>query len=193
MKIELNDEHVAVIKKALESFSRFRMGQFKYGIEEAMMDKEWKDNRHDVLEETEKNLKDQFFPELSSGSHYGIGRDKEGDIAYEIHGLLKSYQICQQNVEPLEEDDLLRMYDSTGPLEISGVKLPDILEDYKYAYIKVQDSDIIEAFEAEDYKEMWELIQEANFPHSAKAKVIKDEDGKYMLKLQKPFYNKKKV
>lgn len=183
MKIELQEEHINILKGALETYSRLRMGQFNIAFQTALMDKDSCKLSYTETLQLENKLKENYFPELESNSFNGIGRDKEADIAYEMYQLLRQYTAMVNHTEPTEH---YFTKDFDDPLEISDVKLPVILEeDYKHHYIQIKDSAIIECYHNKDYEKMFDLIDDANFPKGSRSQVIL-EDGKYFYKVKKP-------
>lgn len=183
MKIELNEEHIRVLTLALETYSRLRMGQMSIALETAVGDKNVKTIDHDRIAEIEKLFKEEYFPELSFNSFYGVAADKDGSISNEIYQTLRQYtSIKNAGDEPV---DYHWTTNFDEPLHLSGVDLPKIDEDYKHKYIKITHTDIMMAYWKENWGVMWDKIDDHGYPKSSKKSkvVLKDEDLYLQLEL----------
>lgn len=79
--VELTQEQLDLVAKALEVYSRMHAGQFHIAFEEAIPKRVWALKKdHNVATHYEgllHQLKAMLFSELSAGSYYGVSSIKE--------------------------------------------------------------------------------------------------------------------
>lgn len=89
--VELQEEHISVINRALEVYQRLKMGQIKYALDEAF---DFPIDYDDAMT-IEKFVRNLLFMDLHPNSSYGIyNQQKVGDatLAYELYKTFKQYQ-----------------------------------------------------------------------------------------------------
>jgi len=130
IKIQFSPEHLPVLEKALEIYTRLRLGQIGIALEMSM------DEIHPrfKFEEIDILAKKALFPGLSSNSSYGIGSPKVGDgqIAYEVRKVLENFLSVKRN----------RGFWGSGvnfnePLSYSGIPFPKVEGFKKYMDFKI--------------------------------------------------------
>ena len=177
--ITFEPEHLSIISRALEAYSRAKMGQFGYMIEEIFPEKllDWQEK-----EDMEKLLRQIVFPDeslmRSSSASFGIMNEKTGDgqIAYEVHKLLAQY------IEVNKNDGYWGMGNRfDGPLKTSKVELP-VIEDFKkYIDYPIDDRKFDELFKNKDLKNCWEFVEKMGLPKGARSEII--DRGNAVMKL----------
>lgn len=102
-KLELTQDQADIISAACELYCRVGLGQFDRMVEfcmdkefyhrkEKMTDEEFNNwiDRRDKAESLVYEAREYIFPELQGRCHsYGIGRDPESNIAWNIHQVLR--------------------------------------------------------------------------------------------------------
>lgn len=89
--VELQEEHISVINRALEVYQRLKMGQIKSAFDEAF---DFPIDYDDAIA-MERFVRSFLFKDLNSNAFYGIyNQDKVGDatLAYELYKTFKQYK-----------------------------------------------------------------------------------------------------
>ena len=198
--IKFEDEHLPIISRALEAYSRARMGQFGIMIEQMFPEKliDWDDR-----DKIEKTLREIIFdePNMSSLSYsYGIGNENVGggQAAYEIHKVINQYISVQRSGGKWGYTT-----DYQDPLEYSGIKLPEVVGFKKYIDYPIPDVDykFTELYQAENWKVCWEFIDEiVEYDKGEKSEIVAEPyelvgEGHvdYFLRIWKPRLDKEEI
>ena len=96
--ITCNRKQISLIAQALEMNSRMICAQLSESFMPPIRDRIWKaidedDNYHEkrkIVEDSFQAIKTALWPELHYGEHYGIGRDDEADLGYEMYKQILS-------------------------------------------------------------------------------------------------------
>lgn len=89
--LEVTMETARIIDRACDMYMRLRNGQF----DELSWEMSRKKHQHSVLfdrEEFDNKLfeaRQIIFPDLPKNSNYGVGKDHDGDMAYEVHEVIR--------------------------------------------------------------------------------------------------------
>jgi hypothetical protein len=156
--VNFEPEHLNVLIKALETYERLRMGQFKIALDEAFDGKLQRETTR-VLEHLAQ--RDPIFNDLPKpNGAYGVGNPATGDacIAYEINKTLRNFRYFQTN------DGWVSAFhvDSRGPILLSGVKPPTIegfTTEKTFPLPKSIQSKAMKAFKLGEGATLWKIIE----------------------------------
>lgn len=96
--LTITQEQADIISKACDLYSRIRLGQFERLIDHTLEERLCdgldvgnfidRKNAANVLLESARKI---CFPELERNTSYGIGHDKDAQIAFGVHQVLRYY------------------------------------------------------------------------------------------------------
>lgn len=174
MKITLSEEHTKVILTALEAFSRMRIGQFRYALEEVFPKECW-DLGWDKMQELERPLKAAFFPNDPPNGGPGICSEQasDGRIAYEIQKTIQQYRALKKSGGWFGSG-----YDFDGNLlNPSGLPPPKIdgLDEMQYMDFLIPDQQkAYGLYNQKDYEKLFHHIGKTilNLPRGDKTEIV---------------------
>jgi hypothetical protein len=196
--IEFDERHLSTITIALEVYSRLRSGQIKFAMDAAFSDKELTYNDGDVIESIVRTLVFRKEDEIiqNRNSYYGVGclHMKDGTVAWEIKKVIEQYQHYQRN------DGMRSMCDVSGdgPLEISGIPSPKILDSIntywkpqkQFRIPQVKQESIKKAMQNKDYDKAWDIVyssfKKKPLPYGSKTR-IEEVSGSYYVIVEEPY------
>lgn len=179
--IQLTEKHLRVIETACEAFTRMRLGQIDYALDEIFP----KIDREDRKQITDF-VRIRLFPNLQQNASYGIGQKEVewGNEAYEIRQTIRQFLAVKRNngyFEPM-------CVTTDDPLKVSNEPLPIIPEFKKYLDFKIPKTIIgkLQKFILEKkYNELWEMIdKKMKLPKHGKAEIVWNEG---VVRCWKPF------
>lgn len=198
VSIEFDDRHLSTLVTALEVYSRLRSGQIKFAIDAAFWDKELTYNDGEVIESIVRTLVFRKDDEIinNRNSYYGVGclHMKDGTVAWEIKKAIEQYLHYQRN------DGMRRICDVSGdgPLEISGIPAPKVLDSIK-GYWKPQkefripqgkQESMRKAMNNKDYEKAWNVVyscfKKKPLPTGNKTR-IEEVSGTYYVIVEEPY------
>ena len=198
VSIEFDDRHLSTLVTALEVYSRLRSGQIKFAIDAAFWDKGLTYNDGEVIESIVRTLVFRKDDEIinNRNSYYGVGslHMKDGTVAWEIKKAIEQYLHYQRN------DGMRRICDVSGdgPLEISGIPAPKVLDSIK-GYWKPQKEFRIpqgkqecmrKAMNNKDYEKAWNIVYSSfkrkPLPTGKKTR-IEEVSGAYYVIVEEPY------
>jgi hypothetical protein len=198
VSIEFDERHLSTLTTALEVYSRLRSGQIKFAMDAAFWDKDLTYNDGEVIESIVRTLVFRKEDEIinNRNSYYGVGclQMKDGTVAWEIKKTIEQYLHYQRN------DGMRRICDVSGdgPLEISGISAPKVLDSIK-GYWKPQkefripqgkQESIRKAMNNKDYEKAWDIVyssfKKKPLPTGNKTR-IEDVAGTYYVIVEEPY------
>jgi len=121
-QITFEDEHLPVLVRALECFTRLRAGQIEIAVEEAFPDKNTTDKREEI-QKAQEILKEALLPALPTGRYLGVGNyGNGGEIAYEVSKTIKHHLAHQRR----DKGEPVGGVDLHMPLNYSRIPFPII-------------------------------------------------------------------
>lgn len=94
--IELNEEQMRLMAKALEMHSRMRCGQLAESYMPPIQEKVWNlegkemHRKREIVDNCLTTIKVTLWPELNKHAHHGVGHDDEADLGYEMYKCILS-------------------------------------------------------------------------------------------------------
>jgi hypothetical protein len=192
--IEFQEEHLSVIIKALEVYTRLKLGQIDYALEEAFG---WELDR-DKVQAIHNYARQIMFEgtdmERNPNVSWGIyNQEKVGDatLGYEVQKVLGRYRAITNNDG---WSDWGRSFDK--PFSVTGVPLPEVQNFIDYKLFKIPKklwksiANAIENKDTADWNGIWKSIDKAmpNLPKGEKSEIICSDfisDG-YSIKVTAP-------
>jgi hypothetical protein len=188
--VELQEEHLDVVVRALETYQRLKLGQIKHALDEAFDTPIDYEDAMAIENFTRKIL----FPELSPNASYGIyNTEKVGDatLAYELYKVLGRYKAFKDNDGWA---DYTRRFDK--PHSHTGVPLPVVQGAIEHKNFKIPKklwkkiANAIENKDTADWSDIWKSIDKAmpKLPRGEKSEIICSDfisDG-YYIKVTAP-------
>jgi hypothetical protein len=199
ISIEFDEKHLSTLVKALEVYSRLRSGQVKFAMDAAYWDKNLTYNDGEVIESFIRTLVFRKDNEIlnNKNSYYGVGclHMKDGTVAWEIKKVIEQYQHYQRN------NGVRRICDVSGdgPLEVSGVPCPKIIDPINGGHWKPQkefkipqrkQESIRKAISSKNHEKAWNIVYSTfkNRPLPTGSKTrIEEISGKYCIIVEEPY------
>ena len=198
ISIEFDERHLSTIVTALEVYSRLRSGQIKFAMDAAFWDKDLTYNDAEVIESIVRTLVFRKDDEIinNRNSYYGVGclHMKDGTVAWEIKKAIQQYQHYHQNDGMM----LICNVSGDGPLEISGIPAPKILDSIN-GYWKPQkefripqgkQESMRKAMDNKDYEKAWNIVyssfKKKPLPSGSKTR-IEEVSGAYYVIVEEPY------
>jgi hypothetical protein len=198
VSIEFDERHLETLTTALEVYSRLRSGQIKFAIDAAFWDKYLTYNDGEVIESFVRTLVFRKEEEIinNKNSYYGVGclNMKDGTVAWEIKKVIEQYLHYKRN------NGMRRICDVSGdgPLEISGISAPKVLDSIK-GYWKPQkefripqgkQESMKKAMDNKDYEKAWSIVYDSfkkkPLPTGKKTR-IEEVAGTYYVIVEEPY------
>lgn len=198
ISIEFDERHLSTIVTALEVYSRLRSGQIKFAMDAAFCDKDLTYNDGEVIESIVRTLVFRKEEEMihNRNSYYGVGCEKmkDGTVAWEIKKTIEQYQHYQRN------NGMRKMCDVSGdgPLEISGIPSPKVLDTIngywkpqkEFKIPQAKQKSMKNAMEKKDYNKAWDIVSSSfkknPLPHGSKNR-IEEMSGTYYVIVEEPY------
>lgn len=185
--VNLTDNHLKIISKALEVYFRLRLGQISIAIDTAYQHSlNFEDSK--MIEKTVKDL--VFKDDLN----YGIGNKKidDANLAYEIKKTFDEVLAVKNN------DGYYDMtVDFDGPLKVTDEPLPQVTNFYPfkdYLLDKKQSLKVKKLIVKQDFEKMWDYILSLNLDLSKgkKTEVVYIQDD-IAIRVWKPRKEKRQL
>ena len=182
--INFTDEHLNVLRQALDLLYRIKAGQLAIAISDVFPEK---NIGYDERLELERVFNSVVHPELTAGSAYGCTSKEIGDakIAYEIYQTIRQYQSVTNNGGYFGAGR-----DSDDPLKVSGEPLPEIENFNKFIDVEIPKKlipKLEKAGQGDDVFKMWEIINEGMIlPRSEERRIIYQGDTFVAVRCFKP-------
>lgn len=90
--LDMDEEHAAIVQRALEFYSRMRMGQWQELIWLCLdMRDDKASEKRDFMETMLLVIRDQCYPELhhTFAHSYGVGNFQDADLAWEVYASIR--------------------------------------------------------------------------------------------------------
>lgn len=156
--IELQEEHISVINRALEVYQRLKMGQIKYALDEAF---DFSIDYDDAMC-IERFVRGFLFSDLSANASYGIyNQEKVGDatLAYELYKTFKQYKYFKRT-DGWRDGWGCDASGNIGEKSNSGVPyavIKNFSTEKFFPFPKRQQKKVFDLFTEEKYTELWEM------------------------------------
>jgi hypothetical protein len=160
--VELQEEHISVINRALETYQRLKLGQIKHALDEAFDTPIDYEDAMAIENFTRKIL----FPELSPNASYGIyNTEKVGDatLAYELYKTFKQYKYFKRT-DGWREGWTVDAYGNIGVVPTSKVPyavIKNFSTEKFFPFPKKYQEKAFEFFTNEDYESIWKMGKKA--------------------------------
>ena len=118
IKINLTENQLRVIREALDSFTRAKLGQFMYSLDHLVKTPKGARISYSDLRDAEELLKSIIFPELERNQNYGLLQEEVSDdarISYDIFKVIDIFlrrsdnEFCKtsktEELPKIEEDN----------------------------------------------------------------------------------------
>jgi hypothetical protein len=181
--VELQEEHLNVVLRALETYQRLKLGQIDYALDEAFGYSLAYEDKQEIHNCARKYLFKGTDLENNPNVSYGIyNQEKVGDatLAYEIYKTLGRYKAFKDNDGWA---DYTRRFDK--PFSHTGVPLPVVQGAIEHKLFKVPKrlwKKLDEAYankDTADWKKVWDTIDKAmpKLPRGERSEIIEVGEG----------------
>lgn len=169
--VKLSDKHLEVIRDALETYFRMKLGQVATALDIVYDYKLDYDKSYSI----ESIVKAMVLPEIASrGTSYSFNSPQIGDgtIAYEITKTIDEYLSVKKN-----DGYYGHTVDFSGPLKASEEPLPEILDHKNYKDFemdKKQSAKANKLYSSKNFDKLWEYVNEVfpKLPKGQKVEII---------------------